>query len=138
MNAVVRLSDRVPNLTVVLDHLPGMQMPHDPAARKACESDLATLGSRPRVVAKISGFVKSVDGRAREDLSFYRDQLDFVWNAFGPDRCFYGSDWPNSEQWASYAQVFHLADSFISSRDPGTIEKFYRSNAEAVYRLNRH
>ncbi len=81
---------------------------------------------------------KSVDGRAREDLGFYRDRLDFVWNTFGPDRCFYGSDWPNSEQWASYAQVFHLADSFISSRDPGTIEKFYRSNAEAVYRLNRH
>ncbi len=27
INAVVRLSDRVPDLTVVLDHLPGMQMP---------------------------------------------------------------------------------------------------------------
>lgn len=137
VNAVVRLSDRVPNLTVVLDHLPGMQMPDDRVARKACESDLATLGSHPQVVAKISGFVKVVDGRVREDLGFYHDRLDLVWNTFGPDRCFYGSDWPNSEQWASYAQVFHLADSFISSREPGTIEKFYRSNAERVYRLKR-
>ena len=137
MSAVVRLSDQVPNLTVVLDHLPGMQMPDDAAARKACQSDLATLGSRPRVVAKISGFVKVVGGQVREDLPFYCDRLDLVWNTFGPDRCFYGSDWPNSEQWASYAQVFRLADSFISSRDPGTIEKFYRSNAETVYRLKK-
>ncbi len=137
INAAVRLSDQVPNLTVVLDHLPGMQMPDDPAARKAAQSDLATLGSRPSVVAKISGFVKVVDGRVREDLPFYRDRLDFVWNTFGPDRCFYGSDWPNSEQWASYAQVFRLADAFISSRDPGTIEKFYRGNAERVYRLKK-
>lgn len=113
-----------------------MQMPEDPAARKACESDLATLGSRPRVVAKISGFVQVVNGQVREDLPFYKERLDLVWNTFGPDRCFYGSDWPDSEQWASYSQVFHLADSFISNRDPGTIDKFYRSNAEAVYRLN--
>ena len=138
VNAVLRLSDQVPDLAVVLDHLPGMRMPDHPATRKACESDLATLGSRPRVVAKISGFVKTVDGRVREDLSFYRDRLDFVWNTFGPDRCFFGSDWPNSEQWASYAQVFHLADAFISSRDPGTIEKFYRSNAQTVYGLDKH
>ena len=137
INAVVRLSDRVPNLTVVLDHLPGMQMPADASALIACEDDMVTLGSRPRVVAKISGFVKVVEGRVREDLPFYRDRLDFVWNTFGPDRCFYGSDWPNSEQWARYSQVFRLADDFISSCDPGTIEKFYRSNAEAVYRLNK-
>jgi L-fuconolactonase len=136
INAVVRLSDRVPDLTVVLDHLPGMRMPADPPARKACQSDLATLGSRPRVVAKISGFVRVVDGQVREDLPFYREQLDLVWNTFGPDRCMYGSDWPNSEQWASYSQVFHLADTFISNRDPGTIDKFYRTNAEAVYRLS--
>jgi len=139
VNAVVRLSDRVPDLTVVLDHLPGMQMPQDRAAREACQSDLATLGSRPRVVAKISGFVRVVNGQVREDLAFYKERLDLVWSTFGPDRCFYGSDWPNSEQWASYSQVFQLADSFISNRDPGTIDKFYRSNAEAAYRLNtRH
>lgn len=138
VNAALRLSDRVPDLTVVMDHLPGMQLPEDPKARKACESDLAVLGSRPAVVAKISGFVKVVDGRVREDLAFYKDRLDLVWNTFGPDRCFYGSDWPNSEQWATYSQVFHLADSFIASRDPGTIEKFYRSNAESVYRLKKH
>jgi L-fuconolactonase len=135
VNAVVRLSDQVPDLTIVMDHLPGMQMPTHPAARKVCESDLALLGSRPAVVAKISGFVKVVDGRVGEDLAFYKDRLDLVWNTFGPDRCFYGSDWPNSDQWASYSQVFHLAETFISSRDPGIIEKFYRSNAETVYRL---
>jgi L-fuconolactonase len=138
VNAVLHLSDQVPDLTIVMDHLPGMQMPDDPKARKACEADLAVLGSRPRIVAKISGFVKAVDGRPREDLAFYRDRLDLVWNTFGPDRCFYGSDWPNSDQWANYSQVFHLADTFIGSRDPGTVEKFYRSNAESIYRVKSH
>jgi L-fuconolactonase len=112
-----------------------MQMPADAGARNACQSDLASLGSRPRVVAKMSGFVRVVDGQVREDLPFYKERLDLVWNTFGPDRCMYGSDWPNSEQRATYSQVFHLADAFISDRDPGTIDKFYRSNAEAVYGL---
>ncbi|MFL6415114.1 MAG: amidohydrolase family protein, partial [Bryobacteraceae bacterium] len=103
INAALKLSDRVPELTIVLDHLPGMQMPDDPVARNACHSDLARLGARPNIVAKISGFVKALDGQACEDISYYQDRLDLVWNTFGPDRCFYGSDWPNSEQWANYS-----------------------------------
>lgn len=137
VNAVVRVTDQVPNLTIVIDHLPGMKMPEDAAARKACEADLQLLGSRPRVYTKISGIVRRVDGHVPLDIAFYRDWLNYIWGTFGPERCFFGSDWPNSEQLASYSEVFQLAEDFISKRDPGTIDKFYRSNAEQAYRWKK-
>lgn len=133
IKAVVEVTDRVPDLTVIVDHLPGMRMPGDEVARKSCQSDLRLLGSRPRVAAKISGIVRRVNGKVPVDLAFYQDRLDEVWNTFGPDRCLYGSDWPNSEQWASYPEVFHLADSFITSKNAVTIDKFYHRNAEKIY-----
>jgi predicted TIM-barrel fold metal-dependent hydrolase len=127
MHAVVRLTDRVPNLKVVLDHLPELDLPADPA-------DLRLLAQRPRVFAKISGIVRRVDGRVPLDLNFYRDRLDHIWETFGSGRLFYGSDWPNSDQWALYPDVFRLAHEFISSKDSADIEKFFWRNSFEVYR----
>jgi L-fuconolactonase len=134
MRSIVRLSDLVPDLTIVLDHLPGLTVPSDAAAGKACEDDLRTLAGRSRVFAKISGIVRGVGERVPLDLNFYRDRLNHIWELFGPDRLMYGSDWPNGEQWASYPDVFRLAHEFISTKEPLAIEKFYWRNSLAVYR----
>lgn len=130
MRAAVRVTDRVPNLTIVLDHLPGLQI-------AGADTDLRTLAARPNVFAKISGIVRRVDGRVPLDINFYRDRLDHIWNLFGPDRLLYGSDWPNSAQWASYADVFRLAQEFLSSKDPAAAEKVYWRNSLAAYRWVR-
>lgn len=133
MHTVLRLTDRIPDLKIVLDHLPELNPPTDPAARKACDSDLRMLGQRPQVSAKISGIVREVDGRVPLDIGFYRDRLDRIWETFGVDRLFYGSDWPNSDQWAAYPDVFRLAHEFISSKGQATMEKFYWKNSLEVY-----
>ncbi len=133
MHAVVLLTDRIPNLKVVLDHLPELSMPSHPVARRACDADLQLLAQRPLVTGKLSGIVRVAGGRVPLDLNFYRDRLDHIWATFGGDRLFYGSDWPNSDQWASYSDVFRLAQEFISSKDAATIEKFYWKNSLRVY-----
>jgi predicted TIM-barrel fold metal-dependent hydrolase len=135
MHAAVRLTDAVPNLTLILDHLPALRIPDDPDARQACETDLQLLAARPNVFAKISAIVQRVDGRVPLDLAFYRSRLDHLWQIFGSDRLFYGSDWPNSAQWASYDDVFRLAHEFIATKDHATREKFYSANAQKAYRL---
>jgi len=134
MRAVVRVSDLVPDLRIVLDHLPELNLPDDVAARKACESDLRTLAARPRISAKISGIVRRVGDSVPLDLNFYRDRLDRIWELFGQDRLMYGSDWPNGEQWASYPDVFRLAHEFVSTKDAAAIEKVYWRNSLTVYR----
>ena len=133
MHAVVRLTDQVPNLKVILDHLPELALPDDPPGRKACERDLQLLGQRPQVFAKVSGIVRTVDGRVPLDIDFYRDRLDRIWQTFGADRLLYGSDWPNSDQWAQYPDVFRLAQAFIASKPPDAVEKFFWKNSLAVY-----
>ena len=133
IHAVVRLSDRIPDLKIVIDHLPELTPPDNAAARKACDADLGVLGQRPQVFAKLSGIVRRVDGRVPLDLNFYRDRLDHIWGTLGPDRLMYGSDWPNSDQWATYSDVFRLAKEFISSKDRLSIEKFYWKNSRLVY-----
>jgi len=133
IDAVVRLSDRIPTLKVVIDHLPELTPPEEPAAHRACDANLHLLGQRPQVFAKVSGIVREVGGRVPLDLNFYRDRLDHIWETFGPDRLLYGSDWPNSDQWAGYSDVFRLANEFISAKGATAIEKFYWKNSIAAY-----
>ncbi len=133
IHAVVRLSDRIPNLKIVIDHLPELRSPQAPAARRACEADLQLIGQRPQVFAKLSGIVESVGGHVPLDLAFYQDRLDHIWEIIGPDRLLYGSDWPNSDQWAGYSDVFRLAQAFISTKGPANIEKFYWKNSLRAY-----
>jgi len=134
MRAVLRVTDQVPNLGIVLDHLPGLTLPDDAAARKACDTDLRLLARRPNVFAKISGIVQRTGGRVPLDVNFYRDRLDHIWEIFGPDRLLYGSDWPNSKRLASYADVFKLAQDFLSSKDSNAVEKIYWKNSLKAYR----
>ncbi len=133
IHTALRLTDRIPNLKLIIDHLPELAMPQNDVKRKACEADLRALEQRPQVFAKLSGIVRRVDGRVPLDVSFYQDRLDRIWNAFGPDRVLYGSDWPNSDLWAGYSDVFRLAKEFISNKGAAAIEKFYWKNSVAAY-----
>ena len=133
IHAVVRLTDSIPDLKVVVDHLPELTPPENSTARRACSADLQRLGQRPQVFAKVSGIVRKIGGRVPLNIDSYRDRLDLIWEVFGPDRLLYGSDWPNSEQWANYSEVFRLAEDFISKKDPATIEKFFWKNSVKAY-----
>src|SRR5579872_4975414 len=72
IDAVVRVTDRVPRLRVVVDHLPGLNPPVEARARDAYQANVRELGKRPQVYVKISQVLRHVDGRVPEDLNFYR------------------------------------------------------------------
>ena len=122
---VARLTDRVPDLRVVMDHLPAL----DPAT-----ADLAELGKRPRIYVKVSGVLRRVSGRVPLDLQFYRDRLDAIYDIFGADRLIYGSDWPNSDQWGTYSQVLKIVREYFQAKGPAAAEKYFWKNSTAAYR----
>ncbi len=101
---VVRLTDKVPELRVVIDHLPAVRPPAEAKARAASEEALRELGKRPQVFVKISEVFQRADpgGRIPHELSFYRPMLDKYWGLFGADRLLFGSDWTNSEPMGTY------------------------------------
>jgi L-fuconolactonase len=134
ISAVVRLTDLVPNLRVVMDHFAWFEPLADAAARGAYQTNMRELGKRPQVYAKVSHVLSRVDGRVPDNLDFYRPKLDELWDVFGPDRLLYGSDWPNSDQWGTYAQVFNLVREYFTGKGPVAAEKFFWKNSIAAYR----
>ena len=134
LEALVRVTDQVPTLRVIVDHLPQMLPPAEERARRAYDSGLRELGGRPQVYVKISQVLRKENGSVPLDLPFYREQLDLIWDTFGPDRVLYGSDWPNSDQWGEYRHVLGLVDAFFSRKHPEDAAKYFWENSIAAYR----
>jgi predicted TIM-barrel fold metal-dependent hydrolase len=131
--AVVHLTDKVPSLRVVLDHLPQTDPPAEPAARKERETYLRELAARPQIFVKLSEILRRVNGNVPTDLESYRSRLDEIWGIFGEDRIIFGSDWPNSDRWGSFQQVFNLARDYVKTKGKAVEEKFYWKNSTRAY-----
>jgi L-fuconolactonase len=58
-----------------------------------------------------------------------------LWQAFGEDRCFFGSDWPNSEQVASFDSTLGLVRRCMAAYSLEGQEKFFYRNAARAYGL---
>jgi predicted TIM-barrel fold metal-dependent hydrolase len=132
--AVVDVSDRVPDLRIVLDHLPHAQIPEDAATRAKYEANLRELSHRPNVFVKGSEIVKRIDGQVSLDPAKYKGALDQMWDLFGEDRIFFGSDWPNSDSLANYDDTFSMAQRYISTRSVGAQQKYCWKNSISVYK----
>lgn len=134
IRAIVRLTDQVPGLRVVLDHLPGMDPPAEATARQAVERDLRELAKR-NVFVKVSVVARRVDGKVPTDLAFYKPRLDLIWDIFGEDRLLYASDWPNSAgNWVPYATELALVREFFQTKGRTASEKYFWKNSIAAYK----
>jgi predicted TIM-barrel fold metal-dependent hydrolase len=132
--AVVKVSDRIPDLRVVLDHLPHAEIPADAAAKAGYDANLRELAHRPNIYIKGSEIVQSVAGRVSLDPGIYKASLDRLWETFGEDRIFFGSDWPNSDSVAAYGDTFSVAERYIATRSLAAQQKYFWKNSIAVYK----
>jgi len=123
---ILHLTDKVPNLRIVLDHLPQLFPLPDATLRE--------LAKRPHVFVKVSSVLRRVDGRVPQDLAFYRPQLDQIWGVFGEDRLVYGSDWPNSDGWAEYPVVLKLVQEYFREKGQKAAEKYFWRNSLTAYK----
>ena len=137
IEAMLRVTDKVPNLRIVIDHLPQLDPPAESAALKQYEANLRQLASRPQVYVKISEVLRRVNGRVPTDLSFYRPRLDQLWDIFGEDHLIFGSDWPNADLWAPYETGFKLVREYFTGKGPVAAEKYFWKNSVAAYRWIR-
>ena len=134
MGTVVRVTDKAPNLRVIIDHLPQLNPPAEAKALAAYRGDLRELSQRPQVYVKISEVLQKVDGRVPEDIGHYRARIDELFGLFGEDRVLYGSDWPNSDNWAPYPVVFNVVREYFTAKGRAVAEKYFWKNSIAAYR----
>jgi predicted TIM-barrel fold metal-dependent hydrolase len=135
LEAIVRITDKVPDLRVVLDHMPGL-IP-TAAEQTTYERLLAELGKRPRIFCKLSSVVRRIDGEVSFDVATYRDRLDRLVQAFGDDRVVYGSDWPNSDSVAPPDQIIAVVKQYVAGKSAAFREKYFWRNSIPAYRWVR-
>lgn len=132
LQAMVKVSDKVPDLRIVLDHLPNFE----PAAdeRPAYDAVLKEFAQRPKIYVKLSAILRRVDGQVSTDINSYRTKLDLLVATFGEDRILFGSDWPNSDGVAPIDQVFRIAKEYFRSKPRAVAEKYFWRNSIAAYK----
>jgi L-fuconolactonase len=124
------LARKLPELPMVIDHL---AKPRIKEHRTDGWIDHLKAASKfPNVYCKLSGMVTEADwkGWTPKDLTPY---VQAALEAFGPERCMYGSDWPVCLLAAPYPSVVAaLREALGPIRDAerakifgGTAEKFY-------------
>jgi predicted TIM-barrel fold metal-dependent hydrolase len=131
LHDMVRVTDLVPDLRVIIDHLPKIVVSAEQQA--PYESALQELGARPRVFVKVSAVLLENNGTVAYELEPYRNTLDRIWDTFGEDRLLYGSDWPNSDGWGSYEQVLAVAREYFSEKSREAQEKYFWRNSVRAY-----
>jgi predicted TIM-barrel fold metal-dependent hydrolase len=137
IDAIVEVAERVPDLRIVIDHLPHAPVPTEKEAQDEYWANLRLLAGSPRVFVKLSEIPVRVNGKLMTDPHFYQASLDAIWDIFGEDHILYGSDWPNSEHVATYAQTLAIVRGYVARKDAGAREKFFWKNSIAAYKWAR-
>lgn len=130
--AACELAARFPEQPFVLDHIAkpaikdGVLSPWD--------ADLRTLASFSNVFCKVSGMVTEADWANWKPADF-TPYLDIVWEAFGPERLMFGSDWPVCILAADYAGVRRAVADYVSSLSDNEQQAFWGGVATRFYGL---
>ncbi len=132
LQAIIKLTDRIPELRVVLDHLPSLEP--TPETRTAYDQALGQLQQRPRVFVKLSAVIHRVNGQASTELARYRDRLEQLIGRFGDDRILFGSDWPNSDGVAPLDKVVGVVREFFQTKPREVADKYFWKNSLAAYK----
>ena len=130
---VVTLGHNLTELPMVIDHL---------AKPKILDSLLDGWDAELRAVAKFPNFVCKLSGLVTEanwnhwkpaDLKPY---VDTALEAFGPERCMFGSDWPVLELAGSYEQIHNALVDVLGPVSDSVRDMVFGGTAQNFYGLN--
>ncbi len=128
--AALRLAENFPEQPFVLDHI---AKPFIKAGLiEPWAMQLRQLAKLPNVHCKVSGMLTEADHQAWRAEQF-RPYLDTVFEAFGPARLMYGSDWPVCLFAGSYEQAYRLVDDYARGLTDQQRAGLFGGNAAAFY-----
>jgi L-fuconolactonase len=130
---VVQISDKVPDLRLVIEHMP-FKAPDSDLERSKTARALGEMKDRPQVFCKVSNVLRRVDGRLQEDDTYYRPGLEELWDVFGAERLIYGSNWPVSDNVGPYDLVFRVVRTYFATKGMDASQKFFSQNSNVAYR----
>jgi L-fuconolactonase len=135
---VEQLAAAVPNLRIVIDHLAGAK---GKTPTPEWQAAVARLGKRKNIYIKFSSFFDMYNPAATEDnpwqaptdLAAYKPHFDVLYEAFGPDRLIYGTNYPVVTLGGTVAAHNAIAEAFLAPLGTAVRDKVMYRNAEKVY-----
>jgi L-fuconolactonase len=130
--AAIELVTRLPEQRFVIDHL---AKPEIKAGKtEPWATYMRKIAQHQNVFCKVSGLVTEGDWKHWKPDDF-RPYLDVLFDAFGPDRLMFGSDWPVCLLAGSYRQVKQLVETYVKDFSQADREKIFGGNAALFYGL---
>lgn len=139
LEGMFTIAERIPKLRIVVEHIGGMRIDGRELS-KDWEAMFRTMAKYPQIHIKVSGLMERattrLDGeRATESFSFYRPTLDALWEIFGEDRLFYGSDWPVCEHAGDFiGNGVRIVRRYFSEKGEEASRKFFWKNSKNIYK----
>jgi len=129
----VTLGREFPDLPMVVDHLAKPKIAA--GLTDGWKQDLQAAASCPNIFCKLSGMVTEADWNQWKpaDLKPY---VEIALEAFGPERCMYGSDWPVCELAGSYQQVHAALKEVLGDISDTEADHIYAGTATRFYGLD--
>ena len=134
LKAALHLVRELPQVDFVVDHI---AKPYIKDGKLNTWSNyMRQLAAQPQVHCKVSGMVTEADWKNWTKKDFY-PYLAVVFEALGPDRLMFGSDWPVCLVAAEYEQVIGLVRDYMINVGFSTSDqaKVFGENATRFYRL---
>jgi L-fuconolactonase len=127
--AAIKLCRSLPNQPFVIDHLG--KPPVRAREREPWTTHMRALAATDNVFCKLSGLATEADPNfTRDDLAYW---LDTVFEAFGPDRTLFGSDWPVCLLACDHATAVDLVRDALT---PDEQRAVFHDNPRDVYLLD--
>jgi L-fuconolactonase len=130
--AAIELVSRYPEQRFVVDHAskPFIRS----GSREPWGSHIKMIAQNKNVFCKVSGLVTEADWVHWKPGGIH-PYLDVVFEAFGPERLMFGSDWPVCLLAASYGQVKRLVETYVEVQAAKHKPDIFGGNAIRFYGL---
>lgn len=130
----IQLVDKHPAQVFVLDHIAKPEIASaevDPAWAE----NIKKLAEREHVYCKVSGMVTEVAPTTEWTAAMLEPYFQVVWQAFGPRRVMFGSDWPVCLLRSHYTRWVETVRSWTSDLSDTEQADFWGGNAVRAYGL---
>jgi L-fuconolactonase len=137
MQANVLLADAIPNLRIIMDHLPSFDP--TPDNQKAYEAVVKAMADHPNIFVKLTEVYhpRLSDNIIVKDYEPLRARLEYLFGMFGEDRVIFGTDYPNSYGVATIPEEVELVKRFFSTKSREVQEKYFWKNSARVYKWTK-
>jgi predicted TIM-barrel fold metal-dependent hydrolase len=150
LDEMVVVARLLPDQLFVLDHMGGPLVAGGYAARaeeiwQGWREKMAEVAQCPNIVLKVGGFGMERFGSPWSEadrvpgsavfVDYWREKVDWVIDAFGPERCIFESNFPVDGRIIDYVTLWNALKVLSQPYSPSERTAMLRENAERVYQL---